>query len=151
MRMIVTAVLVALGMASVVRAQRAGSYPPPVEGDYRIADFRFESGERLAELNLHYTTLGQPVRDERGVVSNAVLIMHGTTGQGRGFLSERFAGNLFGPGQLLDARRADGNDLLLKVPRHLLDLTGRDEFDFTMVDSWFETWTTVLRGTYEIE
>ncbi len=105
MRLIVMAVLVAHGMALGVRAQRAGSYPPPVEGDYRIADFRFESGERLADLNLHYTTIGKPVRDERGVVSNAVLIMHGTTGQGRGFLSERFAGNLFGPGQLLDARR----------------------------------------------
>ena len=31
--------------------------------------------------------------------------MHGTTGRGGGFLSDRFAGTLFGPGQLLDAER----------------------------------------------
>ena len=31
--------------------------------------------------------------------------MHGTTGTGRGFLSETFGGHLFGPGQLLDATK----------------------------------------------
>ncbi|HEX9106932.1 MAG TPA: alpha/beta fold hydrolase, partial [Longimicrobiales bacterium] len=35
----------------------------------------------------------------------AVLVMHGTTGSGRGFLSPTFAGRLFGAGQLLDATR----------------------------------------------
>jgi homoserine O-acetyltransferase len=36
-------------------------------------------------------------------VHNAVLILHGTTGSGRGFLTPTFAGELFGPGQLLDS------------------------------------------------
>jgi homoserine O-acetyltransferase/O-succinyltransferase len=86
-------------------AQQAASYPAPVEGTYVVRDFRFETGEVLPELRLHYTTLGTPRRGPDGRVNNAVLIMHGTTGSGQGFLSETFAGNLFGPGQLLDATR----------------------------------------------
>ncbi len=77
----------------------------PVEGDFVARDFRFQSGETLAELRLHYTTLGKPVRDTQGRVTNAVLILHGTGGSGRQFLQPQFAGVLFGPGQLLDARR----------------------------------------------
>ncbi|HYJ47396.1 MAG TPA: alpha/beta fold hydrolase [Pyrinomonadaceae bacterium] len=80
-------------------------YPAPVEGDYILHDFRFKNGERLPELKLHYTTLGVPVRDPNGVVRNAVLIMHGTGGAGSQFLTEQFAGVLFGEGQLLDATR----------------------------------------------
>ncbi len=83
-------------------AQQAVS---PVEGDFSIRDFRFESGESLPELRLHYRTLGKPVRDAAGKVTNAVLIMHGTGGAGTQFLSRQFAGVLFGPGQLLDAGR----------------------------------------------
>ncbi|MFQ5767012.1 MAG: alpha/beta fold hydrolase [Acidobacteriota bacterium] len=86
-------------------AARRFSLPRPREGDYIASDFRFQSGEVLHELRLHYMTFGQPVRDENGVVSNAVLVMHGTTGSGRGFLSETFAGGLFAPGRILDASR----------------------------------------------
>ena len=75
------------------------------QGDFTIADFTFGSGETLPELRLHYTTLGAPSRDEVGTVRNAVLILHGTGGSGKAFLRERFAGVLFGLGQLLDARR----------------------------------------------
>ncbi|RMF79741.1 MAG: alpha/beta fold hydrolase [Chloroflexi bacterium] len=75
------------------------------EGDFIISDFEFTNGEVLPELRLHYTTLGQPQRDDAGVVRNAVLILHGTTGSGKNFLGEHFAGVLFGPGQLLDAEQ----------------------------------------------
>ena len=64
-----------------------------------------EKNEVLPALKLHYRTLGIPARDGAGQVRNAVLIAHGTTGSGRGFLSPQFAGVLFGPGQLLDASR----------------------------------------------
>ncbi len=77
----------------------------PVEGDFTIRDFKFESGETLPELKLHYRTLGAPVRDSAGMVQNAVLILHGTGGTGRAFLSQSFGGVLFGPGQLLDAKK----------------------------------------------
>jgi homoserine O-acetyltransferase/O-succinyltransferase len=75
------------------------------EGDYVARDFHFKSGETMAELRLHYTTLGTPARDANGRTTNAVLIMHGTGGDGHSLLQPIFAGVLFGPGELLDANR----------------------------------------------
>lgn len=75
------------------------------QGDYIIKDFKFASGESLPEVRIHYTTLGAPHKDAKGIVRNAVLVMHGTGGSGRGFLSRNFAGVLFGPGELLDSAR----------------------------------------------
>jgi homoserine O-acetyltransferase len=94
-----------LGLILVLGAgSRAGlAAEAATEGSCALHDFRFASGEALPELRLHYTTLGQPRRDAKGVVRNAVLILHGTTGDGTNFLREQFAGQLFGPGQLLDA------------------------------------------------
>src|SRR6185295_9598211 len=77
----------------------------PAEGNFTVRDFKFESGESLPELRLHYRTLGSPTRDAAGVVRNAVLVLHGTGGSGAAFLSEQFGGELFKPGQLLDASR----------------------------------------------
>jgi len=75
------------------------------QGDYVARDFTFASGEKLSELRLHYTTLGTRQADARGVVRNAVMILHGTGGTGRAFLSPTYAGELFGPGKLLDTTR----------------------------------------------
>jgi homoserine O-acetyltransferase/O-succinyltransferase len=84
---------------------RAAPYPAPAEGDFTARDFRFESGQTLPELRLHYRTLGTPRRDDQGRARNAVLIIHGTTGSGAQFVRPEFAGELFGPGQPLDAAR----------------------------------------------
>jgi len=78
---------------------------PPTEGDYIAHDFKFRSGEQLAELRLHYRTWGKPARDAKGVVNNAVLLLHGTGGTGGQFLAPQFADELFGPGQPLDIER----------------------------------------------
>ena len=83
----------------------AAIYPAPKEADIVLKDFKFASGERLRELRIHYRTLGEPRRDAKGVVRNAVLILHGTTGSGAQFIQPQFAGELFGAGQLLDASR----------------------------------------------
>jgi homoserine O-acetyltransferase len=99
----VVVVLVLLGLAGPSFAQ--ASFPAPEEHDFVAKDVRFESGERAAEIRIHYRTIGQPRRDAGGVVTNAVLILHGTGGSGRGFVSENYAGRLFGKGQLLDAER----------------------------------------------
>jgi homoserine O-acetyltransferase/O-succinyltransferase len=80
------------------------SYPDQVEGDWVTRDFRFHTGESLPKLRLHYIAIGKPVRDATGHVTNAVLILHGTGGTGSAFLRDTFAGQLFGPGQPLDAR-----------------------------------------------
>ena len=85
------------------RGQQAA--PASTEGDFVVKNFQFRSGESLAELRLHYTTLGKPSRDAEGRVSNAVLILHGTGGTGHQFLTPVFEGELFGPGQLLDTAR----------------------------------------------
>ena len=77
--------------------------PAPVEGDVVLKNFTFGSGEALPELRLHYRAYGTPRRDAQGVVRNAVLVMHGTTGSGGQFTGRGFAGELFGPGQPLDA------------------------------------------------
>jgi homoserine O-acetyltransferase len=75
------------------------------EGDFVAKDFKFRSGETLAELKLHYRTLGTPARDAQGRVTNAVLILHGTGGTGAQFLSPQFANELYGVGQPLDVAK----------------------------------------------
>src|SRR5258705_6646904 len=81
---------------------RAATYPAPVEGDYVITNFRFGTGDVLPELRMHYRTIGTPRRDQAGVIRNAVLLLHGTSGTGANFLVPDFAGQLFEQGQLLD-------------------------------------------------
>ena len=83
----------------------AADYSAPTEGDYTIRDFKFTSGETLPELHLHYRTLGKPEKDAQGKTTNAVLIMHGTTGSGAQFIRPEFAGELFGKDQPLDATK----------------------------------------------
>lgn len=103
MRARLTLVSIAL-LAGVVPAA-AADYPTPVQGDYVIRNFAFSTGETLPAVTLHYRTIGQPRRNAAGVVDNAVLILHGTTGSGAQFIRPEFAGELFGPGQLLDAAK----------------------------------------------
>ena len=94
-------------MASLLFSAAAycADYPKPAHGDFVIRDFHFTSGEVLADLKLHYFTLGTPARNAQGRITNAVLLLHGTNGRGTGFLNDGFAGELFGSGQPLDASR----------------------------------------------
>jgi len=78
---------------------------PIREADFLIRDFRYRSGERMPSLRIHYTTLGQPRRNARGEIDNAVMVLHGTGGSGKQFLQPQFANELYGPGQPLDISR----------------------------------------------
>jgi len=91
-----TAASVALALMAV--SAWAAEYPQPREADWIARDFRFHTGETVPELRLHYTTVGEPT-------GLPVLILHGTTGSGTAMLTPAFAGELFGPGQPLDARK----------------------------------------------
>ncbi len=102
---ILLASLLLAGLCAAQTTQPPQAKLTPQEGDYTLHDFHFKSGEQLAEVRMHYYTFGKPVRDGNGRVTNAVLILHGTTGSGRQFLAPQFAGVLFGPGQLLDVSR----------------------------------------------
>jgi homoserine O-acetyltransferase len=93
MRPIILMTLLSLCAGTTVSAQRS-------EGEFIARDFRFASGQTLAELRLHYTTLGRPQRAPDGSVRNAVLMLHGTTGSGAGLV--RPMSPLFAPGELLD-------------------------------------------------
>jgi homoserine O-acetyltransferase/O-succinyltransferase len=97
-----TALLCCAGASA---AQQPSQSPTPKGGDYVSHDFHFKSGETLPELRIHYATFGSPARDANGRVTNAVLLLHGTSGTGEQFLLPQFAGVLFGPGQLLDITR----------------------------------------------
>jgi len=104
------AILVVTAAMMIAVGALAADYAAPIEGDHVLKDFRFASGESLAELRIHYRTLGTIERDASGTVRNAVLILHGTGGEGGNFLRQRngkdtFGAELFGPGQLLDATR----------------------------------------------
>ena len=89
--------LSSLLLALAASAALAQGYPAPQEGTWVVRDFKFHTGEVLPELKLHYRTIG----DKAG---EPVIIMHGTTGSGAGFLTPAFAGELFGAGQALDAK-----------------------------------------------
>lgn len=86
--------------AAFVLIARGQDVAKPAEGDYVTHNFHFRSGEVLPELKLHYATYGKPATDKAGHVTNAVMILHGTTGSGKQFVSSQFAGVLFGRGQL---------------------------------------------------
>ena len=97
-------VILVIAFAAAARSQNAPKYAAE-EGEYVAKDFKFASGETLAELKLHYRTLGKPVRDAKGHITNAVLVLHGTGGSGQQFLSPQFAEELYGGGQPLDTSK----------------------------------------------
>ena len=90
--------LFAAATFAIVSNAYAADYPASVEGDYVAKDFRFHTGAVLPELRLHYTTIGAPSGEP-------VIILHGTNGSGAALLTPAFAGELFGPGQPLDASK----------------------------------------------
>jgi homoserine O-acetyltransferase/O-succinyltransferase len=76
----------------------AADFPAPKQGEWIAHDFKFHNDEVLPEVRLHYTTIGEP--------SGApVVVLHGTGGSAAGMLGSTFAGELFGPGQALDASK----------------------------------------------
>jgi len=95
---ILSKAMCALAYALMALPALAADYPAPKQGEWVVRDFRFHTGEVLPELRLHYTTVGVPTGEP-------VLILHGTTGSGANMLAPVFAGELFGPGQPLDAGR----------------------------------------------
>jgi homoserine O-acetyltransferase/O-succinyltransferase len=102
----ITALAAAAALAAALAVPAAAAdAPAPAEADFVAKGFTFRSGETLPDLRIHYRTVGTPRRDARGGVVNAVLVLHGTTGSGAQFIRPEFAGELFGPGQPLDAAR----------------------------------------------
>jgi homoserine O-acetyltransferase/O-succinyltransferase len=85
-------------LAWAASAAIAADYPAPRQGDFIAKDFKFHTGETMAEVRLHYTTVGEPT-------GQPVLVLHGTGGSAATMLTAGFASELFGPGQPLDASK----------------------------------------------
>ncbi len=85
------------GLMAAMALAGAANAAEPQSGTWTAPDFRYHTGER-APLRQHYLTLGSPANP-------AVLVLHGTGGSAEGLLNESFGGQLFGPGQPLDAAR----------------------------------------------
>jgi homoserine O-acetyltransferase len=90
--------LSAVFLAMTSFAALAADYPTPKQGDWIARDFKFHTGETMPELRLHYTTVGEPT-------GQPVLVLHGSGGSAASMLTSGFAGELFGPGQPLDASK----------------------------------------------
>ncbi len=92
--------MILLAAVTVLGAERAQAADPPQpqQGDFVVKDFRFHTGEVLPELRLHYATVGAPTGEP-------VLVLHGSSGSGQTMMTKSFAGELFGPGQPLDAAK----------------------------------------------
>jgi homoserine O-acetyltransferase len=88
----------AFAFALIPFAASAQSYPAPKQGEWTAKDFKFHTGETMPELRIGYTTVGEPS-------GHPVLVLHGTGGSANSMLTPTFAGELFGPGQPLDASR----------------------------------------------
>jgi homoserine O-acetyltransferase/O-succinyltransferase len=97
--------IVCLVLLLFASAAFAAEYPQPSENDFIIREFKFADGETLPELRIHYRVIGAAQKDSSGKTTNAVLIMHGTTGSGAQFIRPEFAGELFGKDQPLDAMK----------------------------------------------
>lgn len=76
----------------------AADYPTPKQGDWIAKNFKFHTGEAMPEMRLHYTTVGEST-------GQPVLVLHGSGGDAARMLTADFAGQLFGPGQPLDASK----------------------------------------------
>jgi homoserine O-acetyltransferase/O-succinyltransferase len=85
-------------LLSISASAMAADYPAPKQGDWIARDFKFHTGETMPELRLHYTTIGEPA-------GQPVLVLHGSGGDAARMLTAEFAGQLFGPGQPLDASK----------------------------------------------
>jgi homoserine O-acetyltransferase/O-succinyltransferase len=90
------ATAVAVLFAFTVAAQTA-DFPKPQEGDWTAPNFKFHTGDMMP-VKLHYTTIG-------AATGEPVLVLHGSGGSAASMMTPAFAGELYGPGQPLDASK----------------------------------------------
>jgi homoserine O-acetyltransferase/O-succinyltransferase len=121
--MIMNALVTSAVLVSLAAYAWSQEFTKPIDDDYVKREFHFRSGEVLPELRLHYQTMGSPRRDRTGHTTNAIVIMHATTGDGTWYTQNKvFAAELFGSGQLLDAVVRNGPTDQIGERRHRLKM-----------------------------
>jgi homoserine O-acetyltransferase len=98
----VVVILFILGLASAAGAQ---SFPTPERHDFTVRNFRFQSGESLPDIRIHYRTIGTPARDAKGRITNGVMVLHGSSGDAGQVLAASFTEPLLSKGGPLDASK----------------------------------------------
>src|SRR5258708_10528495 len=85
-------------VAALLFATTAFAADPPQQnpGDWTVKELACSRGGVRPECELHYVTIGEQTGEP-------VLVLHGSNGSGQTMLGPQFAGELFGPGQPLDA------------------------------------------------
>jgi homoserine O-acetyltransferase len=91
-------IVAALALLLSPLAAAAADYPAPKQGEWVAPNFKFHTGEVMSALKLHYTTVGDP----SGI---PVVVLHGSGSSAASMLTPAFAGQLFGPGQPLEATK----------------------------------------------
>src|SRR5947207_15225147 len=81
----------------------AADYPPPVETDYTVRDFKFASGENLPELRIHYRTLGKIDKDDQGKRPKELLNKRGPTGNVGHLIGQELEDHVIAKDRPLDA------------------------------------------------
>ncbi len=104
-RLLASLLGVALAAGPVLAAETPAGLPPVTDAVWTAPEFHFSSGDTLKDVKFHYLTLGTPKRDAKGTITNAVLLLHGTTNVAEEFLLPSLAGELFHPGQPLDVSK----------------------------------------------
>jgi homoserine O-acetyltransferase len=94
-RQLTAAFICAAAFSLTAFGAQPADFSNPDEGDFVLKDFQFHDGTTM-DLNVHYYTVGDPANE-------AVVLLHGTTGTGKGMMGPNFADALYGPGQPLDA------------------------------------------------
>ncbi|WNJ80461.1 alpha/beta fold hydrolase [Cedecea neteri] len=79
--------------------------PAAHQADAVFANYKFRDGETLAQVKLHYATLGKAHRNAQGEIDNAILVLHWTGADSRALLSPVWTKSLYGPGRPLDSNR----------------------------------------------
>lgn len=79
--------------------------PAAHQADAVFANYKFRDGETLAQVKLHYATLGKTHRNAQGEIDNAILVLHWTGADSRALLSPVWTKSLYGPGRPLDSNR----------------------------------------------
>jgi homoserine O-acetyltransferase len=110
MRVVVMILLLAAGALSSVASAKEGMaqspvFPAPERHDFVARNFRFQGGESLPEVRIHYRTVGIPIRDAAGRITNGVLVLHGSSGDAGQVLASSFSEPLLARGAPLDASR----------------------------------------------
>jgi homoserine O-acetyltransferase len=91
--------------AAVTQTQSASALPPVTRHDFVVKDFKFQNGQALPEVRIHYRTMGTPARDAAGRIRNAVLVLHGSSGDAGQVLAPSFTEPLMSAGAPFDAAR----------------------------------------------